>query len=239
MPTGYAPSPVRQARLNTLLPVAENADVAPCSAVKGSPRLDGIAPLLSSLAALYSQLQNAHPIAVGAAGGALAGLGAAFLVWRRMRVPAPAADVDSDVHKLIARGELERAGDLCLERQQLARAVSMYERAGAKAKLAKVYLQTKQPAKAAKLLAELGRHAEAAHYFEAVGAWGEAGEALLNLGDERAAAELLERGGECERAARIHVRLGDLESAARLFARAGLGVEAAETLIEAHLRNRE
>ena len=199
--------------------------------------MDGIAHLLSSLAALYAHVQSEHPIAVGALGGALAGLGATFLVWRRMSgQQSSSADGDSDVHKLIARGELERAGDLCLERQQLARAASMYERAGAKAKLAKVYLQTKQPAKAAKLLTELGRHAEAAHYFEAAGAWDEAGEALLNLGDERGAAELLERGGDCERAARIHMRLGDLESAARLFARAGLGVDAAETLIEARGR---
>lgn len=193
--------------------------------------------LPSLLAAFWMRVQSDHPISVGAAGGVLVGLAFALLLRERKRRRAPAAEGgDGDVHMLIAKGELERAGDLCLERQQLARAISMYERAGAKAKLAKVYLQQKQPAKAAKLYTELGRHAEAAHYYEAAGAWGEAGESLLNLGDERAAAELLERGGEFERAARIQQRLGDLESAARLFARAGLGVEAADTLLEARGR---
>ena len=193
--------------------------------------------LLSSLAAFWMHVQSDHPLSVGALGGMLVGLAFALLLKERKRRIAPVAEGgEADVHKLIAKGELERAGDLCLERQQLPNALSLYERAGAKAKLAKVYLQQKQPAKAAKLLTELGRHAEAAHYYEAAGAWGEAGEALLNLGDERAAAELLERGNEFERAARIQQRLGDLESAARLFARAGLGVEAADTLIEARGR---
>src|SRR5262245_38063075 len=189
------------------------------------------------MASFWIRVQTEHPISVGALGGVLAGLAFALLLKERKRRLAPAPEGgESDVNQLIARGELERAGDVCLERQQLARAISLYERAGAKAKLAKVYLQQKQPAKAAKLLTELGRHAEAAHYYEAAGAWGDAGEALLNLGDERAAAELLERGNEFERAARIQQRLGDLESAARLFARAGLGVEAADSLIEARGR---
>jgi hypothetical protein len=47
--------------------------------------LDGIAQLLHSLAAFYAHVQSQHPIAVGALGGALAGLGATFLLWRRMK----------------------------------------------------------------------------------------------------------------------------------------------------------
>jgi len=198
--------------------------------------LEGVGSLATWLAALAASLSSEHPLATGALVGAGGALLLAALILRRHRREAAPTGGEGDVQKLVARGEVERAGDLLVERQQLARAVSLYERAGAKAKLARTLLQAKQPARAAKVYAEMGRHAEAAHYFEAAGAFAEAGEALLTLGDERAAAELLERGGELERAARIHARLADPESAARLFARAGLGVEAAESLIEARGR---
>jgi tetratricopeptide (TPR) repeat protein len=198
--------------------------------------LEGFASLASWLAALVASLTGEHPLATGTLVGAGGSLLLASLIRRRRRLEAAPTGGEADVQKLVARGEVERAADLLVERQQFARAVPLYERAGAKAKLARALLQAKQPARAAKVYAEMGRHAEAAHYFEAVGAFAEAGEALLTLGDERAAAELLERGGELERAARIHARLSDPESAARLFARAGLGVEAAESLIEARGR---
>jgi len=198
--------------------------------------LGGIAELWTALAALAASLSNEHPLATGAFVGAAGSGTLAALVHRRKLRDAKPTGGEADIQALVARGEIERAADLLVERHQIARALPLYERAGAKAKLARALLQSRQPARAAKVYAEMGRHAEAAHHFEAAGAWLEAGESLLTLGDERAAAELLERGGELERAARIHARLGDPESAARLFARAGLGVEAAEALLEARGR---
>jgi tetratricopeptide (TPR) repeat protein len=197
--------------------------------------LEGIARFASALAALVARLVDAHPLAIGALVGLSGGLLLAWLVRRRHQREQPVGG-EADVQRLVARGEVERAADLLVERHQLARALPLYEKAGAKAKLARAYLAAKQPARAAKVYSEMGRHAEAAHHYEAAGAWADAGESLLTLGDERAAAELLERGGELERAARIHQRLGDPESAARLFGRAGLGIEAADTLLQARGR---
>ena len=197
--------------------------------------MEGIATIASELAALVARLVDDHPLAIGALVGLGGGLLLAWVVRRRQAREAPSGG-EADVQRLVARGEIERAADLLVERHQLARALPLYEKAGANAKLARGYLAAKQPARAAKVYSEMGRHAEAAHHYEAAGAWAEAGESLLTLGDERAAAELLERGGELERAARIHQRLGDPESAARLFGRAGLGVEAADALLQARGR---
>jgi len=193
--------------------------------------------LFDVVIAFAHSLSSDHPLATGALVGLGGGLMLAWLRRRHQRDDVPAGGSgDSDVQKLVARGELERAADLLVERQQHARAVPLYEKAGANAKLAKALLATKQPGRAARVYTEMGRHAEAAHYFEAAGAFAEAGEALLTIGDERAAAELLERGGEFERAARIQMRLDNPESAASLFGRAGLGVEAADALIQARGR---
>jgi tetratricopeptide (TPR) repeat protein len=197
--------------------------------------LEAVLSLAGALVALVERLVDEHPLAIGALVGLGGGLLLAWIVRRRHQREQPTGG-EGDVQRLIARGEIERAADMLVDRHQVARAVPLYEKAGAQAKLVKVLLQSRQPARAAKVLAELGRHAEAAHYFESVGSFAEAGESLLTLGDERAAAELLERGGELERAARIQQRLGDPESAARLFGRANLGVEAAESLLEARGR---
>ena len=198
--------------------------------------LNGFATLATWFAALAQKLSDEHPIATGALVGTIGSLALATLVHLRHKRDAAPTGGEADIQSLVAKGDLEGAADLLVERHQIARALPLYERAGSQAKLARALLASRQPARAAKVYAELGRHAEAAHYFEAAGAWADAGEALLTLGDERAAAELLERGGELERAARIHARLGDPESAARLFARANLGVEAAEALLEARGR---
>ena len=162
------------------------------------------------------------------------------LVWawqrRRQRKPQKPADPELEYRKLVESGELEQAADFLIERQQIARALPLYERAGAKQKLARALLLSKQPARAAAVYTELGRHAEAAHHFQSAGMWREAAEALLLTSAEREAAELFERAGDLERAAQLHQRLGDAESASRLFARAGLGVAAAQTLLEARGR---
>ncbi|HTO55899.1 MAG TPA: protein kinase [Myxococcota bacterium] len=198
--------------------------------------MEGFPQVASWLTALAARLVDDHPLAIGALVGLGGGLLLEVVVRRRHLREQPPTGGEADVQKLVARGEIERAADLLVERHQLARALPLYEKAGAKAKLARALLQAKQPARAAKVYTEMGRHAEAAHYYESAGAWAEAGESLLTVGDERAAAELLERGGELERAARIHHRLGDPESAARLFERAQLGVEAGDALLEARGR---
>ena len=191
---------------------------------------------------LARQVGSDDPVIAAVLAGAAAILA---LLWARQRrrrksakpsKPAKPSDADAEIRKLVERGELERAADLLVERQQPARAVPLYERAGAKPKLARALLLTKQPARAARVYAELGRHAEAAHHYQSAGLWREAGEALLLTDGEREAAELFERAGELERAAQLHQRLGDAESASRLYARAGLGVAAAETLLEARGR---
>jgi tetratricopeptide (TPR) repeat protein len=198
---------------------------------------EAISTTAQSAVSPWLGLLSDHELVLGALLGALVVLiGAALLWYVRRRRPAQPTGPDADLQKLVAKGELERAADLYLERQNLSRAIALYERAGAKPKLARAHVLAKQPGKAARIYAELGRHAEAAHYFEAASLFREAGDSLLVLGDERAAAELLERGGEVERAARIHARLGDPESASRLFARAGLGIEAADALLEARGR---
>ena len=187
-----------------------------------------------------TRLSGGFDWTVGAALAAAAVLLVVLLAWRLRRgepgrASAP-ADTEVEYRKLVEQGEFERAADLLVERQQVARALPLYERAGAKPKLARALLLAKQPARAARVYSELGRHAEAAHHFQSAGLWREAGEALLLTGEEREAAELFERAGDLERAAQLHRRLGDAESASRLFARAGLGVAAAETLLESRGR---
>ncbi len=170
-----------------------------------------------------------------AAGGLLLGW-----IWLRRRgASRPSrkpSDHEAEYRKLVERGEFEHAADLLVERQMVARALPLYERAGAKPKLARALLLAKQPARAARVYAELGRHAEAAHHFQSAGMWREAGEALLLTGEEREAAELFERAGDLERAAELHRQLGDADNASRLFARAGLGAAAAESLLESRGR---
>jgi len=160
---------------------------------------------------------------------------AALFFWRRR--PRKPADPELEYRKLVEAGAFEQAGDQLLERNQPARAIALFEKAGAKAKLARALLLTKQPGRAAAIYAQLGRHAEAAHHFQNAGMFREAGdELLLTGGAEREAAELFERADDFARAAQLHQKLGDAESASRLFARAGHGVAAAEALLAARGR---
>jgi tetratricopeptide (TPR) repeat protein len=236
----HARAPPSVAILNTNPRHAEDSDDARSLATRGErPLLNEFAEIERAGMALAREVGSDDPWIAGSLAGVALGLVLlAILLRRRRRGRAPARPVDPDVEirKLVETGELERAADLLVERQQPARALPLYERAGAKAKLARALLLTKQPGRAAKVLTELGRHAEAAHHFQGAGLWREAGEALLLTGDERAAAELFERAGELERAAELHHRLGDAESASRLYARAGIGARAAETLLEARGR---
>jgi len=211
---------------------------------EGQVRLDELAHIERAASSLALRLGSDDPVIAAMLAAAAASL-ALLLVWLRLRRKPPqkardsrkpADSGDAEIRKLVEQGELERAADLLVERQQIARAIPLYERAGTKPKLAKALLQTKQPARAAAVYAELGRHAEAAHHFQSAGLWREAGESLLLTGAEREAAELFERAGELERAAQLHHRLGDADSAGRLYARAGLGVAAADALLEAHGR---
>ncbi|HXX47176.1 MAG TPA: hypothetical protein VEN47_03045, partial [Myxococcota bacterium] len=126
--------------------------------------MGGIAELWTWLAAAAARLSNDHPLATGAFVGAAGSLTLAALHHRRLRDAKPTGG-EADIQNLIARGEVERAADLLVERHQVARALPLYERAGAKAKLARALLQSRQPARAAKVYAEMGRHAEAAHHF--------------------------------------------------------------------------
>ncbi|MEX2206858.1 MAG: protein kinase, partial [Myxococcota bacterium] len=188
-------------------------------------------------AALARHVRSDDPFVAAAL---LASILTLVVLWawqRRRRKPRKPADPEVEYRRLVESGAFEQAGDHLLERNQPARALPLFERAGAKHKLARALLLTKQPARAAVVFAEHRRHAEAAHHLQNAGLWREAGdELLLSGGAEREAAELFERAGDLERAAELHQRLGDAESASRLFARAGMGVAAAETLLEARGR---
>jgi tetratricopeptide (TPR) repeat protein len=199
--------------------------------------LDGAVFLERATAALARHVRSDDPF-VAAALAASALLLVVLWAWqRRRRKPSKPADPEAEYRRLVESGAFEQAGDHLLERNQPARALPLFERAGAKQKLARALLMTKQPARAAVVYAELGRHAEAAHHFQNAGLWREAGDELLLAGGaELEAAELFERAGDLERAAQLHQRLGDAESASRLFARAGLGIAAAESLLEARGR---
>ncbi len=188
-------------------------------------------------AALARHVRSDDPFVAAALGASLLSL-IALWAWKRRRAkPKKPVDPEQEYRRLVESGAFEQAGDQLVERNQPARALPLYEKAGAKQKLARALLLTKQPARAAVVYAELGRHAEAAHHFQNAGLWREAGDELLLAGGaEREAAELFERANDLERAAQLHQKLGDAESASRLFVRAGMGVAAAETLLAARGR---
>jgi tetratricopeptide (TPR) repeat protein len=199
--------------------------------------LDAAVWIERATAALARHVRSDDPFVAAVLGASALTLVVLWAWQRRRRKPRKPADPEIEYRRLIESGAFEQAGDQLLERNQPARALALFEKAGAKHKLARALLLTKQPARAAAVFAQLGRHAEAAHHFQNAGLWREAGDELLLVGSaEREAAELFERAGDLERAAELHQRLGDAESASRLFARAGMGVAAAETLLEARGR---
>jgi tetratricopeptide (TPR) repeat protein len=238
MATEYGTGDRRQAALSST-----PLNIAPKTGMRAVLRETGERLLLDEVAwieraalSLARNLASDDPVVTAALAASAATL-ALVWAWQRLRRRSgKPVDPEAEYRKLIERGEFEQAADSLLERQLVARALPLYERAGAKQKLARALLLAKQPARAASVYSELGRHAEAAHHFQSAGRWREAAEALLLTGTEREAAELFERAGDLERAAQLHQRLGDAESASRLFARAGLGVAAAEMLLEARGR---
>ncbi len=181
-------------------------------------------------------LPSSEPTVLAVLGLAAIALG---LVWalarggrpRALDAAAPAAEMDEELQVLIRRGELERAGDLCVERGDHAAALELYEQCDSRSKLARCQIELKRPGEAAEIYLQLGRHAEAAHYFQSAGRWESAAECLLILGQVREAAELFERASNLRRAAELMKTLGDNENAARLYGRAGLGAEAASCLL--------
>ena len=85
--------------------------------MSGEVRLDVLASLASGLVALAESLSNDHPLATGALVGLGGGLTLAWLVWRRHQREAQPKGGDTDVQKLLARGELKQIGRAsCRER---------------------------------------------------------------------------------------------------------------------------
>ncbi len=206
-------------------------DLGPIATEPPAMLLEGVARLVSATPGLLSILVLL-----------LAGAAAALLFRRRSPPPRPERritrapiasppDPDAGLRRLIAEGQLERAGDLRAEQRRFAEALALYLRAERFDKAARCHLELKQPLEAAELFARAGRLAEAAHYFQNASAWKRAAECLQTLGSDREAAELYERAGELGRAAEILRGLGDVTSAGRLFERAGRHADAAAALL--------